>query len=520
MEIIAHIGNLADPKTTLALRSTCHTYFAVISNKRFILHNLQPENAHSVLKPLRHLRHISIEIRNTAKKSATTNLLQILFEELSHLDIYRLNIAELKHPSDALSLLTRLNNLQSLDVRSANTKALNSFHNLTRLNIIDSSPQLTNLTNLEELHICHQDTYVPDDLQLNSTNLTKLVLEHMHWFARHIDTSNLRRLKVLTVHGGGDFSEELPDLTELESLTMESRIHPSVVSELTRLTRLELSKGCFGHHRPDEAEDLSSYSRLTKLKVLSISHTDNKFVKAISFISKLPLVSATILQVTRDDAECIQHFKPHLLKELSVSINNTSMFKNELARLTRLEALQVHSTTVVLVGGIDTLTLLTRLVLVKAQCKSVERLTRLKILHADLTNSNTMNGWTALTNLEQLNAKINTQLNTKLNTNAIADVARLTNLNHLTLDFDEPFESNSLSCLTRLTHICLPKFDYQTLDWLAPLTALEHLDLKNSTITMRDVVALTNLKQLTYLSVLNPHKYSNELRGLTKLAFE
>lgn len=482
MEIMAHIGNLADLKTSAALRSTCRACLAVISKKRFILYDLLPEDAQSALRPLRQLNQISIEFKNVSKQSAHNNL--PIFEELSHLDIHSLNITDFKYVPKALSLLAHLPSLECLELYG-DTNELQAFTNLTRLKLFNSRARLNDL-NIEDLHFSNYN-----GAKLKLSTLTRLVVDRMYSFEYYIDKKLLCKLKFLTVRGGSNvLSGVLLDLTALESLTTDTRVSPAAIAQLTLLTRLELSKNCFGN---DDPEDLASYAHLTRLKVLNISEVQNKFAKSISFMSKLPLVSATISGMTRDDGECIQYFKPHLLTELCVNINNTSMFKHALTRLTRLDALKVISTTSVVVGGIDTLTRLTRLVLVKSQCQSVESLTRLKVLHADLTSEGNMSGWTALTHLNQLEAKISTK--------SIKDVVRLTQLSDLALEIEEPFAPNALSGLTNLTRLCLPHCNYETLDWLTPLTRLQHLDLKGSKIgNPAALIHLTNLTKLVRIA--------------------
>jgi hypothetical protein len=501
LEIVAHIGCIADLRSTANLRSTCRPFFEIISNKIFTIYNIREENVQLLLRPLGRLKQISIEFRNVPKKSIDDPL--PIFKEIGSLDIHRLNINDFLH-MEALTRLAHLNNtLESLEANNVRNDVLDQFYNLKRLVLSNSTVQLGKLTKLEELHLVHSD-YIQN---VNAPKLTKLVIKYGYNLTLRLfnaDKNKLQNLKSLEVFGS-HFSY-VPCLTTLESLTTDGRINSLDISSMTKLTRLELSGTCFG--REEDPEDLANWTRLTKLKVLHITDTINKFVKSIAFMSKLPLTAATISGVTRDDAECIQHLKPHLIHELSVDINNSSMFKQHLTRLSRLEALTVRSSTPVVVDGIDTLTLLTRLVLVKSQCKFIERLTQLQVLRADLTPTN-MSGWTALMNLHQFDATVPSQ--------SIENIALFTKLEDLVLKFSEAFDSNALSSLTNLTRICLPGLNYSTLDWLAPLTKLECLNLQTSPISARDLEALTKLGNLTKLVIQNAYKYRDGLTALTKL---
>ncbi|WP_018250210.1 leucine-rich repeat domain-containing protein [Orenia marismortui] len=203
---------------------------------------------------------------------------------------------------DKLSLLTKLNKLQELNLSSNAIKDISSLENLKNLKKLDLSNNyisdispLSKLNNLQELNL--ESSRVKDISGLSSLeNLQKLNLRK---------NRNIKNIEYLS---------NLENLTRLDlGYTGIEDISP--LSNLVKLEKLDLSY--------NDIKDAKGLSNLVSLKELDLSHNDIKDIIGLSNLVKLEK-----LDLNNNELKSVRYLSKLVrLKELNLSDNELKDIK-------------------------------------------------------------------------------------------------------------------------------------------------------------------------------------------------
>ena len=400
-----------------------------------------------------------------SSKIDSTYTITMTKDNLESVTSLQLNVGEDETSSEVSNLegIEKFTNLRTLEIES------------TKINDISV---LSNLTNLEELHI-YGDYKIKDFSRVTSNQSIKDLTP----------ISKLTKLNKLTLSGYNisdiSFLSTLTKLTELDLMNNKIKdITP--ISKLTSLQKLYLSL--------NEISDISALSSLTNLEELDISGNQINDLTALSGLKRLKTVNSSDqeLSITFKDKNLYNMIVKALENKILTKTDSTytiTMTKDNLESVTSLQ---------LSVGEDETSSEV-------SNSEGIEKFTNLKKLEIESTKINDISVLSNLTNLEELHIygdykiKDFSRVTSNQSIKDLTPISKLTKLNKLTLSGYNISDISFLSTLTKLTELDLMNNKIKDITPISKLTSLQKLYLSLNEIS--DISALTNLTNLEELEI-------------------